>query len=91
MNPQSTTTRLYVALIIIVGLAAGYLFYSQWIKPTETATPPSPISSHDTLASFQSLKIDFSVFTSPAYKNLNIFGEVPVNPGITGKKDLFAP
>lgn len=91
MAAQSSTTKLYAALIILAGIAGGYLLYSQWVAPGEEAIPPSPISSHDDLAAFKSLTIDFSVFTSPAYKNLVIFGELPVNPGITGKKDLFAP
>ena len=85
------SSKLYIALIIIGGLAAGYLYYSQIAQPAEPTVPPAPITAHDDLKSFQDLKIDFSIFTSPLYKNLNIFGESPVNPGVTGKKDLFAP
>ena len=82
---------LYAGLIILVGLVAGYLGYSQLIQPTEASVPPAPISSKDTLKSFQNLKIDFSILDSTAYKSLQIFGEMPVNPGVTGKKDIFAP
>lgn len=89
MNSQSS--KLYIALIILVGIAAGYLAYTNFIKPGEEAVPPSPISARDDLGSFKNLKIDFSAFTSAAYKNLAVFGEVPVNPGATGKKDIFAP
>ena len=90
MATQSTP-KLYIALIVLLGIAGGWLLYSQWIQSAEEAVPPSPISAHDDLANFKTLTIDFSAFTSPAYKNLVIFGELPVNPGVTGKKDLFAP
>ncbi|HZZ99210.1 MAG TPA: hypothetical protein VFK07_00675 [Candidatus Paceibacterota bacterium] len=82
---------LYAALLVIVGLVAGYLGYQQFSKPAEAAVPPPPVSNKDTLQSFQNLKINFSLFDSAAYKSLQIFGEMPVNPGSTGKKDIFAP
>jgi len=45
----------------------------------------------DNLKIFENLKIDFSILDNNKYKALQIFGESPVSPGVTGKKDLFAP
>ena len=75
--------------IAIVGLIAGYLLYTQLIQPTEIPTPAAPVSSSDDLKSFQNLKIDFSTLDNATYQSLTIYGESPVNPGVTGKKDLF--
>ena len=91
MATSPATSKLYVALIVLMGIIVGYLFYSSYIVPTQTAIPAPPISNSDNLATFQNLKIDFSVLDNPAYKNLMTYGESPVNPGATGKKDLFAP
>ncbi len=86
-----SSSKLYVGLIILVGLVGGYVAYSQWIKPTAAIIPPPVISNQDGLSAFKNLKINFQVLDDPAYKSLITSGESPVNPGITGKKDLFAP
>jgi hypothetical protein len=88
---DSSPSKLYIALIILVGFAAGYIAYGQWLKPGEEVIPPAPVSQQDTLKTFENLKIDFSVLNNAAYKDLVVSGESPVNPGLTGKKDLFAP
>lgn len=88
---DSSPSKLYIALIVIIGLAVGYIAYGQWLKPAEEVIPPAPISQQDTLKSFENLKIDFSVLNDAAYKGLVTSGESPVNPGVTGKTDLFAP
>jgi hypothetical protein len=87
----SSPSKLYAALIVLIGLIGGYVVYSSWIKPTETIVPPAQVSNQGDLASFKSLKIDFSAIDSVASKGLVIFGDSPVSPGVTGKKDLFAP
>jgi len=86
-----SSSKLYIALIILAGLIGGYITYSQWIKPAEALIPAPLISSQDSLAAFKDLKIDFKVLNDSTYKNLITSGESPVNPGVTGKKDLFAP
>jgi len=91
MAPSSSSnSKLYIALIVLTGLVGGYVFYSQWIKPAEVLIPPPLINKQDNLNSFKTLKIDFKVLDDSAYKSLIISGESPVNPGVTGKKDLFA-
>ena len=88
---MNSSPRLYIILIIAIGLVGGYVVYSQWLKPAEALIPPPAISSQDSLSTFKDLKIDFSILDNPAYKSLITSGESPVNPGITGKTDLFAP
>ncbi len=83
-----SSSKLYVILIVLVGIVFGYVIYTQWLKPAEAVVPPPALSNQDSLTSFQNLKIDFSALNSAG---LVISGESPVNPGATGKKDLFAP
>jgi hypothetical protein len=84
-------SKLYVVLIILMGLVIGYVAYSQWIKPGEEGVTPAPLSSQNDLASFKNLKIDFNMLKDLISKGFIVSGESPVNPGMTGKKDLFAP
>lgn len=88
-SSQSSSNKLYIALIIILGLAGGYLLYSQFIQPMETAVPAPAISKDSSTA--KNINVNFKVLDDSAYKALITSGESPVNPGATGKKDLFAP
>lgn len=87
-NNQNT---LVIALIIVIGFALGYFYYSQWAVPARVSIEPPPIAGRDDLKKFENLKIDFSILDNKKYKVLEVFGESPVNPGVTGKKDIFAP
>lgn len=91
MTSAQTSSKLYIALIVLVGLVGGYVVYSQWVQPMETPIPPPAVSTQDSAATLKNIKIDFKVLDDPAYKALITSGESPVNPGATGKKDLFAP
>jgi len=93
MAPQQSKNQsiLISALIVVLGFAAGYFYYSQWAVPAKVPVEPPPVSDKDDLKKFENLKIDFSILDNKKYQSLEIFGESPVNPGITGKKDLFAP
>ncbi len=91
MTTQSSS-KLYIILIVLTGLVGGYVFYSQWIQPSEAAVPAPPIgNTRDGLSEFKDMKINFSILNDATYKGLITSGESPVNPGVTGKKDLFAP
>ncbi|MBI2062094.1 MAG: hypothetical protein HYT64_00120 [Candidatus Yanofskybacteria bacterium] len=93
MAPQQSNnqTVLITALIIVLGFAVGYFYYSQWSVPARVPVEPPPTAGKDDLKMFEKLKIDFSILDNKKYKALEIFGESPVNPGVTGKKDIFAP
>ena len=86
---MQSQNKLFIFLIIVVCLAAGYLYY--YMTDVGTEIPPIPIPANDNLKSFENIDINFSVLDSTKYKALQIFGEFPVNPGATGKKDIFAP
>lgn len=91
MASSPSPSKLYILLIVLIGLVGGYVVYSEWLKPAETLVPAPLINNQDSLNTFKNLKIDFTVLDDPAYKSLVTSGESPVNPGITGKKDPFAP
>ena len=76
---------------MVFGFALGYFYYSQWVVPARVTVEPPLVASKDDFKMFENLKIDFSILDNKKYKALEIFGESPVNPGFTGKKDLFAP
>jgi len=88
---QSANTKLFIALIIVLGLAGGYLYYSQVIVVNEAPIAAPATGGRTSLSTYKDLHIDFSTFDDPTYKALVVFGQVPVSPGVTGKKDVFAP
>lgn len=76
--------------IMVLGIVAGYLFFSMTIQGNEVGIPP-PVLADDTLSKFKNLGLDFSIFDDTRFKSLKIFGELPVQPGPTGRTDIFAP
>ena len=78
-------------MILLVGIALGYFYYSSYVMPALTPIPPPPIAKTDDLKAFEGLQIDFSILANKKFQSLQIFGESPVNPGATGKKDVFVP
>lgn len=80
-----------MSLILVIAFAVGYLYYSQSIKPAQLPINPLPLTGKDDLVSFENLSINFDILDDKNFKSLKIFGESPVKPGVTGKKDIFAP
>ena len=74
-----------------MAFAIGYLYYSQSIQPSQLPINPPPLTTKDDLTMFKDLTIDFSILDDRRFKSLKIFGESPVKPGVTGKRDPFAP
>ena len=91
MANQQTTNNSITLLILVVAFAIGYLFYSQSIRPAQLPTDSLPLSARDDLVMFKDLIIDFSILDDSRFKSLRVFGESPVKPGVTGKRDIFAP
>ncbi|MBI2674218.1 MAG: hypothetical protein HYX22_00570 [Candidatus Yanofskybacteria bacterium] len=89
-NPQTTNNSMMI-LILVVAFAVGYLYYSQSIVPAQLPINPPPVAASDDLAMFKNLAIDFSILDDTKFKSLRMFGESPVKPGVTGKRDIFAP
>jgi hypothetical protein len=88
---RENPSRVIPIAIMILSVLAGYLFYSLTIKGTEVEIPAPSVSQDDTLLKFKDVKVDFSVFDDFRFKSLKIFGESPVQPGPTGRVDIFAP
>lgn len=76
--------------IVVFGLIAGYFYYTQALQD-QTAIAPLNITLDDSLIKFKNLSYDFSPFDALQFKSLQIFGESPVSPGVTGRTDIFAP
>ena len=82
---QIGQSKAILAFIVILGTIAGYLSYSGSESPVvpDQAIPSTRKDSIESLADFS---IDFSILDNEDYKALEIFGENPVNPGITGER-----
>jgi len=78
-------------LILVIAFAIGYLYYSQSIQPAQLPIDPIPLSARDDLVIFKDITIDLSILDDTRFKSLRVFGESPVKPGVTGKRDIFAP
>ncbi len=88
---QQPPSKLYVLLIIVFGISIGYVFYNQWVKPSEDVIPQLSIGGKDSLMSLKGLKIDFGALNNKTIGGLVASGESPVLPGVASKKDIFAP
>ena len=49
---QNNQTTLIIALIIVLGFAVGYFYYSQWVVPARVLVEPPPIAGRDDLKTF---------------------------------------
>ena len=78
-------------LILVIAFAIGYLYYSQSIQPAQLPIDPIPLSARDDLVIFKDITIDLSILDDTRFKSLRVFGESPVKPGVTGKRDIFTP
>lgn len=79
-------------ILILLALIAGFIFYSQIIKPgqvNEYEILPEVQKELSKLRVFKGLQLDFSIFDRADFKSLRIFGEVPVKTAPGGKTDLF--
>ena len=77
--------------IAVLGLIAGFFYYSRALQDQIFLVSPINISADDRLVKFKDLKLNFSVLDNLTFKTLRIFGESPVQPGSTGRIDPFAP
>lgn len=87
----SKTSPVITIAIIALGFIAGYFYYSQALQNPPPPVQPINISADDSLAKFKDLKFNFSILDDEKFKALKILGESPVQPGVKGKTDLFAP
>jgi len=72
-------------LIVVLGVVAGLIYYTGLIKPE---VPVSP-NAYPDLLRFRTMSLNFSVLDNASFENLETFGNIPVNPGVTGRNDIF--
>ena len=90
--PTKNSSSPVVSLAIVaLGLIVGYFYYAQALSDLPQSFAPLEIPANDTLIKFKDVTLDFEPFDELEFKALRIFGESPVQPGATGKADLFAP
>ena len=77
-----------LGFIIFLGFAVGYLYYSQTSETFVVTEGPS-ISTE--LDSFNRIKFDLSILDNEHYKALEVYGEIPVDPGVSGRRNIFEP
>jgi hypothetical protein len=83
-------SMLITIIIVAIGMVMGYIFYLQTDTETEILINTQGQGT-DGIDRLSNLSVDFSIFDDERLKALQIFGELPVSPGITGRKDIFAP
>lgn len=89
--PQKTyTSRLLIILIIIVGFGGGYFYFSQLVSEPSVSISPFA-NKKDDLAEFKDFKLNTAILEDKTYRVLQVFGELPVIPGVTGKQNPFVP
>jgi len=88
---QIGQSRAILILIMVIGAVLGYFSYSD-IESETVPTDAGAKPRRDSIESFANFKIDLSILEDEAYKSLEIFGENPVDPGVTGeRKNPFIP
>lgn len=88
---QTNQSKLIFFLVIVLGIAAGYIYYSFIAKGGEAAPALTQSTQGKTLEAFRDMKIDWTILDNSVFKTLQVFGESPVSTQAPGKKDLFAP
>ncbi len=81
--------NLTLIAIIIFGLFAGYVYYVN--APSEIIIDQSLSGRTDDLKALENIGINFSSLDVNKINDLSVFGEYPVDPGVTGKRNIFAP
>ena len=76
-------------IIVVIGLTLGNFYYSS--LTLEVYITPALNGKIDDLSGLASLSLDASSLKQSKLDKLRIFGEYPVSPGDTGKRNIFAP
>jgi hypothetical protein len=84
---RSAKINIFGLLIVFLGVAAGLIYYMGLIDPE---VPAASVTYPDLLR-FRTMSLNFSVLDETSFENLETFGEIPVNPGATGRDNIFDP
>lgn len=83
------TNPFILILIILLGLIIGYFYDSQLAGDTSYEVAIPPTANDPTYVAFKDLRFNLALFDDPSFTSLKILGEFPIQPGNTGKTDLF--
>ena len=82
-----TTSPVIVVLIGVLGFIVGYFYYS---NTKQVVDVPIDTKINDAAyLKFKSLKFDLEFLKKEQFASLKVLGEYPINPGATGKQNLF--
>ena len=87
LNKRTNPTIL--ALVVVLGFMLGYLYY-QGIAGESSVSDVLPVIDPKFL-SFKDMQFNLSVLDGASFRELKTYGEYPVQPGVTGRSDPFAP
>ncbi len=89
---NSSISPILLLLIIVLGVLGGFIYNNQ-ITPAadERIKPMKSISPDDTLSKLRNSRMDFSILEDETFKSLKVFVELPINPGETGRENIFLP
>lgn len=89
MSPANKidSEKLFIALILFAGLAMAYLLGSS----IDTSTVVQPTVVREVSPELASVNLDLTVLDNILFKQLKVFGVIPVNPGQTGRENPFLP
>lgn len=91
LKTTSSTNPVVLAMIIFLGLMSGFVYYRQATAEVvyEIALPQAALDPE--FLKFKDLRFDLSLFQNESFTQLKTFGEFPIQPGGTGKRDIFSP
>lgn len=91
MKSKKSTNPLILTLIILLGLMAGYFFYSNSLKDNQQdLSEPLTVEELDFLK-FGEQVSNYPILDSRTYNSLRIYGEIPVSLGVSGRTNPFLP
>ncbi len=89
-SKPASSENLFIGLIIFLGLVIAYVLYSG-STPAVIDLSLQPSVKENFAPEIENLSLDFSIFDRILFKQLKIFGVIPVKPGQTGRDNPFAP
>ncbi len=86
---METNNNFIIIILIAAGIIGGYIYYTN--IASEVFINPALGGKVDDLKKLDGIGLNLSDAELARINALQIFGEYPVNPGTTGKKNIFAP
>lgn len=89
LSKKSDSERLFIILILFSGLAISFLIAFNTAAPSVEQLPTA--IRGEISPELRTINLDFSIFDDILFKQLKVFGVIPVEPGQTGRENPFAP